>query len=346
MNSIVCPKCGKFVESLMGSLCKDCYIQKYDLAHLPHVIEVDICSKCGAMFDRGQWNDRKDIEEIIMEKIEKHLLIHDEAKNIEIEYGILKLSTNKYNVKVKLDATILGENLKQTIVTEVRISFRSCDVCSRISGGYYEGIIQLRATNRLPTRKEKERSLSVTSEVLGAQYNKGDRFSFITDVQELKAGLDIYIGSSKAGRNVCKSIEEDLGGHFLESPSLYGQKDGKELYRITFSMRLPEFKAGDIVHVNDKLVLIRSVGKTVNVLDLSTGTRISLKLKELDNANLVGDINNSKSTVLVAKEDDMIMVLDPFNYRTITMKKPLHLEVDSGKEIDVIKFEDELFVLP
>lgn len=53
MNYILCPKCGKEVKNLMVNVCKTCYIEKYRLAELPEVIEIDICSKCGSFLIGG-----------------------------------------------------------------------------------------------------------------------------------------------------------------------------------------------------------------------------------------------------------------------------------------------------
>ncbi len=346
MNYILCPKCGKEVKNLMVNVCKTCYIEKYRLAELPEVIEIDICSKCGSVFDRGQWTYTGTIDDVIVKKIEDLLLIHDMADNIELSFESDKHSANNYHIYIRVDASVLNEPVSQSLNTEIRINYKSCDICSRISGGYYEGIIQIRAQNRIPTDDEKEHCMDIMSEVLTNQEKKGDRFSFITDVQELKEGLDVYIGSSKSGRNVCKAIEDELGGSFLESPSLYGQKDGKDLYRITFSMRLPEFTIGDIILFNNKVIEIRSTGKKIRGIDLSTGYRVSINENDIKDATLAAKKADAIPAILIAIEDNVAMVMDPSTYRTITLKKPVFLTASPGNEIDTIRVQDDLFILP
>ncbi|MCO5381074.1 MAG: NMD3-related protein [Methanosarcina barkeri] len=73
--------------------------------------------------------------------------------------------------------------------------------------------------------------------------------------------MDLYMGSMNASRQVCRLITSELGGSFSESPTLVGMKDGKNLYRITFAIRLPEFRPGDVIRFREKVIQIKSSGK-------------------------------------------------------------------------------------
>ncbi len=56
-------------------------------------------------------------------------------------------------------------------------------------------------------------------------------------------------------------------------------------------------------------------------------------------------MDDAVMAVLVAVEDDAIMVLDPETYETVTIKKPVSFIAQSGSEIPVIKTEYGLFAL-
>lgn len=346
MNSILCPKCGKETENLYDNVCKDCFFENIRLAELPLVLHAKTCMKCGARFNRGKWLNSGNAEDIVIQNVEDALSVHILAENINIYVEPRKLTPYMYRVHVEIDATVKDEPVHQELNTEVRIVREACDMCSRIAGGYFEGIVQIRATNRLPNDDEKKRCIDIANNVLRKMQEKSDRLAFITDSLDLKDGVDLYIGSNNSGRHICRAIIMEMGGSFSESPTLFGQKDGKNVYRITFSMRLPEFMKGDIIHFKSKIIMIKSSGKRIIGIDLSTGSRFIATANEMKDATRIASMGDAVMTVLVALEDDAIMVLDPDTYETVTIKKPVAFAAQSGSDISVIKTEYGLFALP
>jgi len=345
MNFTICPKCGKETEKLYDSVCRDCFFERFHLAELPLVLRAKICSKCSAHFDRGKWVNIGNIEDVVIKNVEDALLVHDDAQDIEIYVEPRQLTPYMYRVHVEIDARVKDEPVHQELDAEVRIGREACDMCSRMSGGYFEGIIQIRATNRVPTEDEKKQSISIANSVVSRMQKKGDRLAFITDSLDLKDGVDIYVGSNNTSRHICRAIAAELGGSFSESPSLYGQKDGKDLYRITFSMRLPQFMPGDVMHIRDRVIEIKSSGKRINGIDLSSGSRFIASHDEIKGAVRIAHRNDAVMAVLVAIEGDDIMVLDPVTYKTVTIKKPLSFAAEPGTEIPVLNTGYGLFAL-
>jgi len=345
MNYTLCPKCGKETEKLYDNVCKDCFFENIRLAELPLVLHAKTCTKCGARFNRGKWVNAGNAEDTVIRNVENALSVHDLAENIEIYVEPRELSPYMYRVRVEVDATVKDEPVHQELKTEVRIVREACDMCSRISGGYFEGIVQIRATNRVPTGDEKKRCIDIANDVVHRMQKKGDRLAFITDSLDLKDGADLYIGSNNSGRHICRAIIVEMGGSFSESPTLFGQKDGKDIYRITFSMRLPEFMSGDFIHFKDKVIQIKSSGKRTIGIDLSTGSRFIATADEMKGATHTASMADAVMTVLVAVEDNAIMVLDPYTYETVTIKKPVSFAAQAGSEIPVIKTEYGLFAL-
>jgi len=43
----------------------------------------------------------------------------------------------------------------------------------------------------------------------------------------------------ECGRRISRAIVKRLGGNFTESRRLYGRKDGRNIYRASFAVRLP-----------------------------------------------------------------------------------------------------------
>lgn len=345
MNFITCPRCGRECNRLFNSVCRDCFFETFKLIELPHVLHVRICSTCGAHFHRGRWENIGNIEYVVLKAVENILFIHNEAGDVEIYLEPREITPYTYKVRAEVDAMIKEEPVHAEAETEVRIQRTACDMCSRESGGYFEAIIQIRAAGRFPTEEEKRRCMAIARETMESMRKKGDRLAFISDVLEQKEGIDFYMGSMNASRQVCRLITSELGGSFSESPTLVGMKDGKNLYRITFSLRLPEFKPGDVVRFRGKIIQIKSSGKKVNGISLEDGSRFISTPEELKGAEKVGNMRDTVLTVLVSIEDNAILVLDPETYETVAIKKPMSFNTEAGSEIPVLKTSYGIFAL-
>lgn len=345
MNSITCPKCGKECDKLFDSVCKDCFFETFKLIELPLVLHVRICSSCGAYFHRSRWENIGNIEEVVLKAVENALFIHSEAGDVELYLEPKEVTPYIYIVKAEVDAIVREEPVHAEAETEVRIQRTACDMCSRESGGYFEAIIQIRAAGRFPAEEEKRRCTVIASEAMESMKKKGDRLAFISDYQEQKEGIDLYMGSMNASRQVCRLIISELGGSFAESPTLVGMKDGKNVYRITFAMRLPEFRPGDVIRFRGRIIQIRSSGKKVNGISLEDGSRFISTPEELKGAEKIANVRDAVLTVLVSIEGNAILVLDPETYETVAIKKPMSFNAEAGSEIPVLKTEYGIFAL-
>lgn len=345
MNSITCPKCGRECEKFFDSVCKDCFFETFKLFELPLVLHVRICSGCGAYFHKNRWEDIGNIEDTVLKAVDNSLYIHSEAVDVEVYLVPREITPYIYVVRAEVNAVVRGEPIHAEAETEVRIQRTACDMCSRESGGYFEAIIQIRAAGRFPTEEEKKRCSAIAREAMETMRKKGDRLAFISYVQEQKEGVDLYMGSMNASRQVCRLIISELGGSFSESPTLVGMKDGKNLYRVTFAMRLPEFRPGDVIRLRGRVIQIKSSGKKVNGISLEDGSRFLSTPEELKGAEKIANISDAVLTVLVSIEEHAILVLDPETYETVAIKKPVSINLEAGSEIPVLKTGHGIFAL-
>lgn len=345
MNFITCPRCGRECDKLFDSVCKDCFFETFKLIELPHVLHVRICSACGAYFHRSRWENVGNTEDVVLRAVENALFIHSEAGDVEVYFEPREITPYIYHVRAEVDAVVREEPVHAEAETEVRIQRTACDMCSRESGGYFEAIIQIRAAGRFPTEDENKRCMAIAREAMESMRKKGDRLAFISEVLEQKEGVDLYMGSMNASRQVCRLITSELGGSFSESPTLVGMKDGKNVYRVTFSVRLPEFRPGEVMRFRGKIIHIKSSGKKVNGISLEDGLRFISTPEELKGAEKIGNMGDAVLTVLVSIEDNAILVLDPDTYETVAIKKPMSFNAEAGSEIPVLKTPYGIFAL-
>jgi NMD protein affecting ribosome stability and mRNA decay len=250
-----------------------------------------------------------------------------------------------FDVLVDVEGEVDGVKYYKDGKTEVRIKREACDMCSRRAGGYFEGILQIRANNRTATKEEVVECLRLVEEAMTAQLKKGDKLAFVTDTMTFKDGADVFIGSTKAGRHVCKYIIESEGGTVAESYTLAGMKDGRDVYRTTFALKLPEFKKGDVVYFDEKVIEIKNCGKRVTGINLMNSSNFFIDGEHFKNAKFLGNISNALNAVLIAIEENGIQILDPETFETVTIQKPISFNALSGSEIKVFKTEYGIFAL-
>jgi nonsense-mediated mRNA decay protein 3 len=346
MNGLLCPRCGKKTDSLCDSVCGDCFLKQFTLATLPQVLHITTCSRCGATLEHGRWVDGKKPEDTAIEAAERELMIHDKAEGISLGVNVEKISPYIYRIRFHITATACGLPVEQDLETEIRVERNACDTCSRIAAGYFEGIVQIRATGRHPTEEEKKECVSIICAGLDRLYAKGDKLAFLSNSMKRKEGTDLYIGSSGAARIACRAVVSDMGGSFSESPALFGMKDGKDVYRITFALRLPRYRKGDVLRLKGRTMQVRMPGKTTRGIDLITGDSILATPEETESSEYLGNERDAVKAVLVATEKDTVMVMDPETFRTVTVRKPYFLSGEAGIEVPVLKTAYGLILLP
>ncbi|WNY25121.1 60S ribosomal export protein NMD3 [Methanolapillus millepedarum] len=344
-QNLICPECGKETDGLVKNVCRDCFSQKFNLFELPLVLHARVCPQCGAHYYKSKWCDFENIEEIITLTAQENMLFHEDAQNVSIGMHPHPRSPYIYDVLVDMEADVEGIKLYKDAKTEIRIKREACDMCSRRAGGYFEGIIQVRAGNRTPTKEEVHQCLQIINDTMIHQLKKGDKLAFVTDSMTFKDGADIFIGSTNAGRHVCKRIIELMGGSVSESYTLAGVKDGKEIFRTTFAMRLPEFKKGDVIYMDGKVVEVRNCAKRLTGINLLDSATYFTESENLKDAKYLGNVADAQSAVLVDVEENAILVLDPVTYETVTIKKPISFNALAGAEIMVFRTPYGIFAL-
>jgi nonsense-mediated mRNA decay protein 3 len=346
MTTLFCPKCGKDTDVFFDNVCKQCFTENRTLVKCAQVLYTRICSTCGSVYKRGKWSCGEDEEKTIMECVNRSLEHDLQAHDVKLDIITKPLDYSRYRAHIEGSGKIKGAPIEIALDTEVRISRETCDTCSRIAGGYFEGIVQVRADKRIPSSEELGKCTQIAEDVASRGRVKGDRLAFIANVLELDEGVDYYAGSMKLGKQICKAIIDVYGGKFLESPKLVGQKNGVDLYRITFALRLPEFVKGDIISVGDKVIEVQNCGKHVTGIDLETGKRFMENFNDLIDVKKLGRKQDAVPAVLVANEERTIQVLDPDTYETITIKRPEFLSAEQGNEVKIVKTAKGIFMVP
>ena len=150
-----CPKCGKQTDEFFESMCKDCFKQVITLL-APERLElsVSVCPHCGGFF-KGK--ERTSIEPAVETAVRKAIRKkYGPETPVEIAGLSVELAENKRSahVSIAVKAEISGVDIEETGEFTAALKRAICERCSRIAGGYYAAIVQIRAEVRIPTDEE------------------------------------------------------------------------------------------------------------------------------------------------------------------------------------------------
>lgn len=312
-----CVECGKKGKTYNG-LCIDCYIKSRKFFEIPS-INISICRNCGAYYI-NKWRKEdmwKDIEEYLKRNIKA-----------EIEYEI---EIDKEKNKIILKGNFEGKEIRDEEKLKINFKKRLCEKCSLQKGGYFEAIVQVRGIDEEQC-KEIEKM---------AERKIEEKDSFISKKERKEYGIDFYIGSKKAAISLAKEIKEKFGGEMKKSSSLVGMKDGKRIYRDTYAIRLPEYKAGKYLKFEERLYKIVSIGKKIEMEDVESKDKKQVYREELKKAIKV-DLEEIDAIVL-HEDEKGIYVMDTKNYRTFFVKKPKKWK--KGKKIKIVEYNGRIYAV-
>lgn len=132
--------------------------------------------------------------------------------------------------------------------------------------GYYEAILQLRDCG-------EEAGDFVREEVAREGI-------YVAKEEKVKGGFDIYLGDKNFTRNLGRKLQERFGGEQKVTASLWGRKEGKEVYRLTVLFRGFGFRKGDKVDYRGEEYEVKAMGKEILLQKLETGEKRRVKYRE------------------------------------------------------------------
>jgi nonsense-mediated mRNA decay protein 3 len=303
------------------------------------------CPSCGAQKSGRVWTDSDQEREAIGPGLALSVVrLHPEVQRPHFEVAVREISNNRSIAEVDVSGLLFGEAVRDRCTVELVWQKEQCDRCNRISGSYYEGIVQIRATNRRLTPREVRESIRIAHELETAHQTEGDRLSYISDLQETRDGVDIVVGSQAIGLSIAQSVAERLGGRYSTHPKLVGEKAGRPIYRITYLVRLYALVRGDVIDVGGVGHEIVSVeGDHLRAVNLDTGRTRTIRADEP--TRLIGHVSDAVEALVAYIDNGMLGVLDPTTNRTVELRRPDWLTVEAGGEVRVLRDRDRLVLI-
>jgi nonsense-mediated mRNA decay protein 3 len=339
-----CVECGREGKIFRDGSCLNCYLKTHTFTEGPDTIGLTICPHCGSFKFKNSWYSDH-IGDILRRVVKSNFKISRELDKLDINTEC-KETKGGMDCKVYISGHINDLEILEEHNVNVNFDRVVCDVCSKRFGGYHEAIVQIRADKRkLKDEELNQIELSIKGLVEDLQA-KGDRALFITDIAEEHGGLDYYISEKSAGLIIAKKIQEHFGGEIKQSSKNVGMKDGKQVYRMTYLVRIPSYEKGIFIKFENSFYQVISFhGNKAKLLDLSNWTELIVDIKSIKKASKIGGEDLIREMILVSQKNDEVQVMDEKNYELKIIRKPKPFSFES-KTVKVIKLEDRFFLLP
>lgn len=338
-----CPKCGKPTEE--AGFCTSCRIGSTPWFTCDNRVKNTECPSCGAVKQVNTWTDsEKTRAEIGPDLAKTAIHFHEDVKKPSIEVIIDDLTINRSRAHMKVRGILYKNPVEGTCTTEIVWHKEQCDRCNRISGSYYEGVVQVRAEGRIPSNFETQMAGSIAQEVEDSLQAGGERLSFISDIQPSRDGIDITIGSQHIGQLICQRITAQLGGRYTTHPKLVGEKNGRQLFRITYSVRLPRFQKSDVVKVKNRFLQVEHVeSRYVRAMDLGDGSPKSVRDDDIE--RIIGNARNAETALVAFSDGKTIGIMDPVTHKTSELRAHAWMKVEAGDHVAILRDGDHLVIV-
>jgi nonsense-mediated mRNA decay protein 3 len=337
-----CVECGK-EDKLYEGLCSECFLKKRTFLKIPKNIDVELCAHCGLRRKGKGWvrdEDKDTIEEVIMESVESTPEVIKFDVHVNYEYE----DENNVNVKVMSHAKVQDLKVEEQHNVKIRFKKAVCDECSKQQGGYWEAKVQVRASKKGLFEEDKEKAFDIVDAMV-AEREKKDKDAFISKIEEIHSGLDFYLGSKSLGKVIAKKLASQFGGQVKESAELVGRREGKDVYRMTYSVRLSDFRVSDFLLLDEQVFQVRKLSSDGILLRaLESHKDMWFSPSDLSKAKHIGGSEIIKDMVVVSKGENEIQVLDPDNLKTVDVLIPPGSKI-SGESVAIAKCEAGYFFI-
>ena len=313
-----CPICGKTITK--GKFCEEC--RQTEIDYKP--IKIKLCPS-GRIFHKGKWSQHKDLDKALKKIIQDSTKQKIKIKGMPIINEELLKKTGK---KITLEALIeyQGEEFIIPIETEITTS----PAISKEGSTYYEGILQVRNTNK------------EIKDYIKNQIQKNE--IPINKITQTKETADYYFQKKKQMEPLALKIMRNFGGIIRTNAQLFShnKQTSKDIYRVNTLITIPKFSTGDVIIRDGKPLKVTATKKIINTTNLETGKKYAFKLEEKD----LEVIPEKKHKTRITKTHPEIEIMSPETYQSVPAKNNLkqEKELKQGQKVSVIKFKNHYFI--
>ena len=240
MDGEFCVVCGAVGRPLTEGVCPSCAADRTELVTVPERAVVVLCPHCGARKSGAHWERAGSSPLLTAEDLAPFLRIHPEVGVRRIRWEETSATATVRELEGTAEVTFRGTEREVPVALSVRTEHQTCPDCSRKSGRFYTAVLQLRGG----LERSNEKSAALHARLDGTWSNllaecRPDWRKAMSWREELPEGYDVFFTETIAARSVARVAKQKFGATVKESATLFGRKNGQDVYRVTFCLRFP-----------------------------------------------------------------------------------------------------------
>jgi 60S ribosomal export protein NMD3 len=242
MEGEFCVLCGRTDRPLEEGVCAECFARTHALVGVADHPRVVLCPSCGARLVGSHWERRGASPMLSSEDLMPWLRPRPEVGIRRAAWEETGRNPLVREMRARIGVRFRGSEREVAVEFPVQVEHRTCPDCSRRSGHYYTALLQLRGPEGRSIAPRIQREERVRLQRLWQHALPEARAEWrraLSWEEERPEGWDVYFVDTVAARGLARWLKTRLGGRLSESPTLYGRKDGRDLYRVTFCLRVP-----------------------------------------------------------------------------------------------------------
>ncbi len=337
-----CIECGKdYSPQNRFYLCSKCLNKRYESGKIPKIIDIIICTRCNARKKKKSWLKSHSLNSSIIEVVTDEIVWLKETSKRDVKICNLdSINPEDKNIPIFLELKAELEGIKISKKEEILIRIKKglCSNCSKLTGGYYESVVQIRVSSKKRVKNaEKGGEYLIKSLQSLSLINPS---IFISKTHSFPTGFDFYISDMRAAKALSFELAQEFGGKVVQSVKLMGMKDGERLFRTTYLVRLPFFSVGDFIEIGTTPhKVLKFLKKSVICKNLENFRTKQISLKIVEKTRVVG--RREMEAVVVSKNEKEMQILDPETFETVTLIKP---DIEIGETVSVMRYEGRLYI--
>jgi NMD protein affecting ribosome stability and mRNA decay len=220
-------------------MCHACFSAAHSPAEFPQAVQAICCRHCSAREVPGGWELHDSPADAAGAALRGALAWADGLTGNQLDFELRELDPHRFRADGSASGSLDGVALEQRFECDILLEFRACTSCSRQAGGYYEATLQLRTP--------REAVLKAAVARVNAALEEGAPQFFATEDGPVRGGYDFQLSSTDRARALSRALLLAMGGEVKETSSLVGRREGRDVLRHTFGVRLPPVLADDVV---------------------------------------------------------------------------------------------------
>ena len=333
-----CIVCGKN-DAQIGALCTECFIDALKI-DTRDSISLTQCPKCGAIKIGNRWV-YSDFKHYLGRLIKDAVKSDQGGVELIIPASDIKLDFDNQSISFRL-VVKKGETVIQDKMLSVKIKSakESCPRCNKLTGSYYEAIIQIRSYTTRKTR-QLEQAVNLIKEY--TKKGTGKEGFMITKTVSLPEGYDIYLMSKSDGNNASQLIHDNFFSYVLVTKKLAGREGGSDLYRYTYLVRILDLLPGEIISNSEgKFIVVETTPSKLTIVSPEYSTKKYLSTRDFFSNNYIfqGEKAVLRKFVLLSTSGDESEVMDTTDFKMFTVRERL------SHDFDGYIFDGKIFPVP